>query len=125
MNTHAMAVAAYGNPTKAHKTARDAEYEVVARITARLREAHLGGAFSFPALAEALTENRRLWTEFASDLSSDNNQLPDELKAQILYLARFTLTQTEAILNGRGSAETLIEINTAILRGLAGREHAS
>lgn len=125
MNAHAMAIAAYGNPKTAQKSARDAEYEVVARITARLRQAHLGGVGSFPALAEALTENRRLWTEFASDLSSNNNPLPDELKIRLLSLARFTLVQTDAILNGRGTAETLIEINTSILRGLAGREDLS
>lgn len=125
MNAHALAVAAYGNPTKAQKTARDAEYEVVARITARLHQAHLGGALSFPALAEALAENRRLWTEFASDLASDDNHLPEGLKITLLNLAQFTLTQTDAILRGRGSAETLIEINTAILRGLAGREDKS
>ncbi|TVP71481.1 MAG: flagellar biosynthesis regulatory protein FlaF [Rhodobacteraceae bacterium] len=125
MNAHSMAAAAYGTPNTALKTARSAEYDVIARITARLRKAHAGGAMSFPALAEALTENRRLWIEFTVDLSDPENPLPMALKGQLLSLANFTLNHTAAILEGRESAEVLIDINTAVMRGLAGKADVS
>lgn len=125
MNAHSMAVAAYGNPNTAQKTARSAEYEVIARITSRLRRAIDGGATSFPALADAMTENRRLWTEFSSDLARSDNQLPDSLKVQLLNLAQFTLTHTNAVLEGRADASVLVEINTAIMRGLSGKAEIS
>lgn len=122
MNAHALATGSYGNPTTALKTARTAEYEVIARITARLRKAMDGGSLSFPALAEAMTENRRLWTEFAIDLASDGNQLPAGLKTQLLNLAQFTMNHTNAVLEGRASADVLIDINVAVMRGLSGKE---
>jgi flagellar protein FlaF len=125
MNAHSMALAAYGNPRTAQKTARTAEYEVIARITSRISKAQAGGAMSFPSLAEALSENRRLWTEFAVDLAAQDNQLPMALKAQLLSLAQFTLTHTDAIIAGRASADVLIEINTAVMRGLSGKADVS
>lgn len=125
MNAHSMAVAAYGNPNTAQKTARSAEYDVIARITSRLRKAIDGGAQSFPALAEAMTENRLLWTEFASDLARSDNQLPDGLKVQLLNLAQFTLTHTNAVIEGRADADVLVDINTAIMRGLSGKAETS
>lgn len=125
MNAQTMAAASYGNPATALKTARTAEYEVIANITARLRKALDGGPLTFPALAAAMTENRRLWTEFAVDLGSDENKLPDGLKTQLLSLAQFTMNHTNAVLQGHASAEVLIDINTAIMRGLSGKAGTS
>lgn len=125
MNAHALAVAYYGNPTTALKTARAAEYDVIARITSRLKQALSGGALSFPALVVALNENRQLWTEFAADVATPGNDLPKQLKLQLLNLAHFTITHTAAVLEGRASAEVLVDINTAIMRGLSGKTGAS
>lgn len=125
MNAHALAAATYGNPSNAQKTARTAEYQVIARITSRLQRAHADRANGFAALAEALTENRRLWTEFAIDLASAENTLPDALKLQLLQLANFTLRHTEAVLRAGASADVLIDINIAIMRGLAGKDDAT
>lgn len=122
MNVHALAVATYGNPQTAQKTARTAEYQVIARITSRLQNAYAQGATGFPALAEALTENRRLWVEFASDVASAENALPESLRVQILNLAQFVLRHSERVLSTSESAEVLIDINLAIMRGLSGRD---
>lgn len=125
MNAHALAAATYGNPSNVQKTARTAEYQIIARITSRLQRAHSDRANGFAALAEALTENRRLWTEFAIDLASAENTLPDALKLQLLQLADFTLRHTEAVLRTGASADVLIDINIAIMRGLAGKDDAT
>lgn len=125
MNAHALAAANYGNPSNVQKTARTAEYQVIARITARLQRAQAERANGFAALAEALTENRRLWTEFAIDLASVENTLPDPLKLQLLQLAQYSLRHTEAVLRSDASPDVLIDINLAIMRGLSGKDETT
>lgn len=120
MNAHAQALAAYGTANTAQKPPRAIEYDILAQITARIRAAIAGGPMAFPALAEALEANRRLWTEFAFDLASDDNMLPIDMRASLLGLAQFTVTQTDAILMGKGTADALIDVNVAIMRGLNG-----
>ena len=119
----ALAVTAYGNPQTANMSARSAEYQVIARITSRMQKALDKGPLGFASLADALTENRRLWTEFATDVADSDNMLPEALRAQIMGLAAFTLRHTEAVMAGQASADVLIEINVAIMRGLSGKEH--
>ncbi len=121
MNAHAQAIATYGNPKKIQKTARAAEYEVIAQITSNLQRASKDPGHSFPELVAALVQNRRLWTEFAIDLASTENQLPLSLKLQLLSLARFVEKQTDFVLDGTGSATVLIDINYALMCGLSGK----
>ena len=120
MNAHALAHAAYGQANTAQKHPRSAEYDVISRITARLRRAVEDNPANFAQLVDAMTENRRLWTELAVDLASPGNALPAPLRVQLLQLAQFTLRHSEEVLAGRADAAVLIDINLAILRGLAG-----
>lgn len=120
MNAHALAHAAYGQVNTAQKTPRSAEYDVISRITARLRRAVEAQPADFARLADAMTENRRLWTELAIDLASPGNALPATLRVQLLQLAQFSLRHGEEVLAGRADAAVLVDINLAILRGLAG-----
>ncbi len=122
MNAHALAHATYANPNMAQKSARSAEYDVISRITSRLRTASRNAEKNYPALVTALDENRRLWIALASDVANPENSLPRALKAEILSLAQFTLRHTTAILTGDEQPDVLVEINLAILRGLAGKE---
>lgn len=120
MNAHAQALAAYGAPNTAQKPPRAVEYDLLAQITARMRRAIEDGPTAFPALADALDANRRLWSEFAVDLASDENLLSEALRAQLLGLAQFTLRQTQAVLRGDDTAEVLVDVNVAVMRGLNG-----
>ena len=72
-----------------------------------------------------LHENRRLWVLFAGDVASKDNLLPDTLRAQLFYLAEFTLQHTSKVLDGTASVDVLIEINTAVMRGLRQQEIAA
>ncbi|MDD7971731.1 flagellar biosynthesis regulator FlaF [Roseinatronobacter alkalisoli] len=121
MNAHVMAAAAYGVPNTAYKTPRLIEYELISRITSRMRSAIKAQPFIFAALAEAMHENRRLWVELAIDLATPGNQLPDSLRLQLLGLAQFSLRHTDQVLDGRENAEVLVDINLAVMRGLAGK----
>lgn len=122
MSQNMTAQNAYRQVASPTRTARSAEYEVVARITHRLRTANHQGRTAFPELVAALDENRRLWSAFAEDVANPQNALPKDLRARIAYLAEFTFGQTSKILAGTASALPLIEINTAIMRGLRGQE---
>jgi flagellar protein FlaF len=46
--------------------------------------------------------------------------LPRALRAQIFYLAEFTRQHTSKVLRGDAEVTPLIDINTAIMQGLAG-----
>jgi flagellar protein FlaF len=116
VNSFSQAQRAYA-PTQAHiRTERSTEYEVIARISYRLKRAIQND--DFVALAEAVHENNKLWMALAMDVAKDENLLPDELKARILYLADFTRLHSQKVLRRIETAIPLLEINAAILKGL-------
>lgn len=116
MNAYAQAQSAYAPAAAPTRTARSAEYEVIARISHRLKKAIKSD--DFPALAEALYENNKLWTALAVDVMDENNLLPDELRARIIYLSEFTRLHTQKVLRKQETAVPLLEINAMILGGL-------
>jgi flagellar protein FlaF len=92
------------------------EFEVIARISHRMKSAIQKN--DYPALVEALYENNKLWMAFAIDVANPENQLPDELRARIVYLADFTRQHTQKVMRKTDTALPLLEINAAIMRGL-------
>lgn len=120
MNAHIAAQKAYASSNSPHRTTRGTEYEVFAQITRRLHKASQNSPIEFSALAQALHENRQLWTVLATDVTDPNNKLPAELRAQIFYLAEFTQHHSSLVLSGEATAEVLVEINTAVMKGLRG-----
>ena len=116
MNASALAQRAYAPTNVSTRSDRSIEYDVIARITARMKAAIV--AESFPKLLEALHDNRKLWRTLAIDVADDQNQLPADLRARIFYLAEFTDHQTNRVLREKDSAVPLLEVNMAILRGL-------
>ncbi len=118
MNAQSQAQRAYSAASAPTRTLRGTEYEAVARITHRLRSAQARGADGFEALVHALHDNKKLWSIFAVDVADAGNPLPSELKARLFYLAEFTHHHTSKVLARQASVAPLLEINTAILRGL-------
>lgn len=118
MNAHSLAKTAYSNPGQPTRTPRGTEYELFARVTHRIKAAMARGKAGFPALARALHDNRSLWTALAADVVDRDNALPPTLKAQIFYLSEFTQRHTSRVLASVAGAEVLIDINTAVMRGL-------
>lgn len=116
MNAYAQAQSAYAPGAAPTRTARSAEYEVIARISHRMKKAIKND--DFPALAEALYENNKLWTALGIDVIDENNLLPDDLRARIAYLADFTRIHTQKVLRKQESAVPLLEINALVLGGL-------
>jgi flagellar protein FlaF len=120
-----MAKMAYATNKAPIRTPRGTEYEAFARITHRLKAAAEKGASGFPDLAQALHLNRQLWTMLAADVAESDNGLPQDLRARIFYLAEFTALHSRKVLRGEDSAETLIDINMAVMRGLRSKAEAA
>jgi len=109
--------AAYGATAHPIRTPRGAEYAAFARATSRLTAASRPAA-PFRDLAAALHENRRLWAALASDAAGEGNGLAPGLRARILYLAEFTRLHSGKVLRAEAHAQPLIDINSAVMRGL-------
>ena len=118
MNAHTLALQGYANKAAPTRTPRGIEYEVFARVTHRMNTAARKGDAGYPELVSALHDNRQLWTLLAAEVATDDNQLPQDLRARIFYLAEFTQAQSRKVLNKTASPAALIEVNAAIMRGL-------
>lgn len=116
MNAMNMAQRAYAPTTAPIKSNRSMEYDVIAKITYRLKKAI--EANELGPLLEALHENRKLWRMLAVNVADDGNLLPNDLRARIFYLSEFTNHHTSEVIRKSVSAVPLVEVNTAILRGL-------
>ncbi|RKF13053.1 flagellar biosynthesis regulatory protein FlaF [Roseovarius spongiae] len=121
MNAIRQAQDAYSRSARTIKTPRSAEYEAFARVTNRIRSSAGSGSRGFARLADALHDNRRLWTLLATDVADDANPLPPEIRARIVYLAEFTHLHSSRVLTEGASPAPLIEINTAVMGGLRER----
>lgn len=107
-----------GYGASAVRSARDAEYDVISRVTRLLRQSDRSGRS--PEAVMAVHRNNELWTLLATDLADPGNALPEATKAGLLSLAAFSLRHGHAVLAGEGTTEVLIDINMAILKGLRG-----
>ena len=125
VNAMEMARRAYGTQSAPVRTERGTEYALFAQITQRLKAAGSAGGDGFPALAQAVNENPRLWTTLAASVADGDNALPADLRARLFYLAEFTFEHSRKVLRGEADTGALVEINLAVMRGLGGRAGAS
>ena len=105
-------------------TSRNAEYRLLAQVTAALIDAQetAGDMKKNPTkmqkLAEALNWNNEVWSAFMEDCRSENNKLPEKLRGGILSLGLWVGKETQAAMNGEVSLEALISVNRDIMKGL-------
>lgn len=118
MNALSTAQQAYAANIVTVQTERRAEYDVVAGVTHRLRDAANNARSDFAEYINALNDNRRLWRALATDVADPGNGLPESLRARLLYLADFTDHHTSKVMRKEANVMPLLEINMAILRGL-------
>jgi flagellar protein FlaF len=98
---------------------RARERDALSRCVEMLESAEKSGPRSREA-HEALTFLRKLWTIFIEDLSSDSNDLPRDLRAQLISIGLWMLKEIERLRGGaKDSFADLIEINAIIRDGLA------
>jgi flagellar protein FlaF len=117
VNAQLLAKSAYMAAATPTRTERGTEYEIFSRITRKLGAAARGEC-DFQSVVSALHDNRILWNALAADVAIETNALPSALRAQIFYLSEFTTHHTRRVLAGEATVDALVEINTAVMRGL-------
>lgn len=120
MNAYITAHSAYSRHQTPARSQRSLEYEILARVTQKLRNGWQHRKQDFPAYIQALHDNLALWSTLAIDVANEGNELPQTLRARLFYLFEFTQQHTLKLMSDEGSAEVLIDINTAVMRGLRG-----
>lgn len=111
----------YARPDATLRPMRSIEYEALARATRKLSAAWPCRKSDFPALVAALSENLALWSALAADVAMPENGLPAPLRAQLFYLYEFTDHHSRLVRDGKASVQVLIDVNTAVMRGLRGQ----
>jgi len=96
---------------------RDVEYRLLANVTGALVEAQKEPDNTKKRVESAIW-NRDVWAAFRVDLSSNQNGLPEELKASLVSLSLWIERETMAVMDGTGDIDALIEINRNIMGGL-------
>ena len=129
MNAHPhpafAATRAYARPEAPSRTPRALEYDLLARVTGRLKVASAQREEDHPSFVRALNDNLSLWSTLAADVAGEGNQLPAMLRARLFWLYEFTAQHSRTVLDGKAGVEVLIDINTAVMRGLRGEGAAT
>lgn len=120
MTLSQIARTAYARPDATARSPRALEYDLLARATQRLTQAWRQRRQDFPALVQALADNQQLWSALAVDVAGTGNGLPSALRAKLFYLYEFTAQHSRQVLDGSAGVEVLVDINTAVMRGLRG-----
>ncbi|MBO3704751.1 MAG: hypothetical protein J5W83_19860, partial [Candidatus Accumulibacter sp.] len=104
---------AYGRAQNTTENPRSTEYRLLAQVCGALTRAKEGkrGTAEF---VDALLWNKKVWDAFIIDLSSDGNQLPRELRAQIIGIGLWVGRETIQVLDGNGDIDALITDSSSL-----------
>jgi flagellar protein FlaF len=94
-------------------------------VTRALLEAAEADPGDFKTRIEALDWNRRVWSALACDCQAPQNQLPVEVRAQIISLSIWVNRYTSKVMRREEDIETLIQVNKSIMQGLSARAEAA
>ena len=129
-----MSINAYKSTIRQVESPRQIERRILSRLTGAL-EAHAAydGLDSAVArlgllsggLRHALAENQTFWSELKHDLALPENRLSPDLRAGLVSLALWVDRQTAAILGGAPGVMALVDVNRAIITGLAANTHVA
>ena len=97
---------------------RARERDALDRILGMLGAGTDGGPLSREVI-EGLYYLQRLWTIFIADLQSADNELSDQLRANLISIGGWTLKAIERVRSGSvNDLAAIIDINTIIRDGL-------
>jgi flagellar protein FlaF len=110
---------AYAQASTRTETPREIEYRLFGQVTRALIHAASVDPGDVKTRIDALDWNRRLWSVLATDCADPSNQLNNPVRAQIISLSLFVGRHSSAVMRGEEDFEPLIDINRAIMQGLA------
>jgi flagellar biosynthesis activator protein FlaF len=114
-----MTIKAYQDTQLIAEDPRQTEYRLFGQVTGALISAQKTGITGGP-LAEAVDWNRKLWRTLAADCLDDRNQLPQELRANIVSLSLWVTKYSKEVTRQGASLDPLIDVNRTIMQGLEG-----
>jgi|ERR1700760_4595552 flagellar biosynthesis activator protein FlaF len=115
-----MSLQAYQKAAQRVESPRQAEYRLFGEVTRALMEASKADAKDFKTRIEALDWNRRVWSVLANDCAQPTNNLPAQMRAQIISLSLWVSRYSSDVMRRKESFEPLIEVNRAMMQGLGG-----
>ena len=119
-----MSVQAYQQAAARAESPREIEYRLFGQVTRALMAAAALDAADLAGRMDALDWNRRMWSVLASDCASPGNQLPNQLRANIISLSLWVNRHTTAIMRSEAEFGPLIEVNKLMMQGLEPRRDA-
>ena len=117
------AAQAYARTSQATAHPREIEAQALLMAARKLQDVQTNWAGPDKDMHKALLFNRRLWTIFLSAAETNDNPQPLEVRQNIANIGFFVMQRTiEMQMNPDPSKlKSLIEINTNIAAGLAGK----
>ncbi|MCI5041768.1 MAG: flagellar biosynthesis regulator FlaF [Donghicola eburneus] len=112
----------YGAMDRGVHSPREIEYKAFAKVTRALKLSADDTASNIGKRAKALHDNRQLWTILATDLAGGGNKLSENLRADLLSLAAYSINQSSRAIKDPALLPGLIEINTNMMRGLGTKQ---
>ena len=98
--------------------AKDRERQLLSRSIDLLAAGREKGSKSVEA-TQAIHFLNRVWTTFIEDLGSPDNELPQELRANLISIGLWLLREAEEVRQGRSeNFEGLIEVSQIIRDGI-------
>ena len=98
--------------------AKDRERELLTRSIDLLVSAREHGVLSMQTV-EAIHFLNRVWTSFIEDLGGQDNELPTELRANLISIGLWLLREAEAVRQGESdNFDGLIEVSQIIRDGI-------
>ena len=112
-------VAAYAQQQKRNLTPREVEAMAFTKAALLLEDAKKSTG-NLEEFSKALRFNHLLWTIIQADLTEPDNNLPPEIKANVMSLSIFVDKQTTKALRSTSAADldVLININRNLAAGL-------
>jgi flagellar protein FlaF len=117
------AAKAYARTAQVSSSPRDIEAQALLMAARKLVEIQNDWKGPDKRMHAALLFNRRLWTIFMSAAESDDNPQPVEVRQNIRNIALFVMQRTIELQTNPSpeKMQSLIDINSNIAAGLAGR----
>jgi flagellar protein FlaF len=110
---------AYNQGLATGEDPRSTEYRLLAQVTSALKQA-MDNPDNFKHRIETALWNRRIWSALRADLMHENNQLPGDLRGQLVSLSIWIDKECRKVIDGEGDIEAMININRNIMLGLRG-----
>jgi flagellar biosynthesis activator protein FlaF len=119
-----MSLRAYQQAATRAEPPRDVEYRLFGQVTRALIAASEAPATDYATRIDALDWNRRLWSTLALDCSSEDNQLPPQVRASIISLSLWVGRHSSLVMRGEDDFEALIDINRTMMQALSQKPEA-